>query len=457
MPAKPNPTKAKSSRSRSSRSRSSKSRSSAIPGLPGWDRLRHGGLLFDARRSAELRRFRPDPLPAPVEDELRRLGTRVRDAAAGDGASSSFVTFVLTKVCGFSVRSGSWLRGNAVPPAERRRAITGETVSPRALWTGEHGARLPVFHDDAKRLGIGKSRRSVSRVVEWLRAGNEHLALLTNGRQWRLLFAGLDYDAWCEWDLDSWFHEGDLADEVETLRTLLSPALWTPETEGADPPLLKAIRDTRKGQAEISEVLGERVREAVEILIRGHGEALKSLGDTVAPADLYRAACRVVMRMVVILYAESRELLPTGNALYAHSYGLGSLRESLERDAAAGRPLAESRAAWPRLLALFRLVREGSPHPELPVRAYGGDLFAPGRTDLDNSSLLSLSLSTRMRASTAKRLPTCRSTKSCRSCRAPRCASARAGGVSGWRCRWTSRICPRNTSASSTRASSITS
>ena len=61
------------------------------------------------------------------------------------------------------------------------------------------------------------------------------------------------------------------------LRTLLRPELWTPAAEDAAPPLLQAIRDTRKGQAELSEVLGERVREAVEILIRGHGEALSAL------------------------------------------------------------------------------------------------------------------------------------------------------------------------------------
>ena len=379
MPAKPK------------RSRPTKPKSSAIPGLPGWDRLRHGGLLFDARRAAELRRFRPEPLPAPVEDELRRLGTKALDAADPE-ALPPFVTFVLTKVCGFSVRSGSWLRGNAVPPPERRRAITGEMVKPRALWTGANGARLPVFFDDGKRLGIGQSRRSVSRVVEWLRAGNEHLALLTNGRQWRLLFAGLDYDAWCQWDLDSWFHEGRLSDEVETLRTLLSPPLWTPAAEGADPPLLQAIRDTRKGQAEISEVLGERVREAVEILIRGHGEALKSLGDSVAPADLYRAACRVVMRMVVILYAESRDLLPRENALYESAYSLGSLRQQLEEDAMARRSLSESLAAWPRVLALFGLVRDGSAHPELAVKAYGGVLFAPGDPESDDGLSRALSI-----------------------------------------------------------------
>ena len=56
------------------------------------------------------------------------------------------------------------------------------------------------------------------------------------------------------------------------LRTLLQPTLWTPAREDTAPPLLQAIRDTRKGQADLSQELGERVREAVELLIQGHGE-----------------------------------------------------------------------------------------------------------------------------------------------------------------------------------------
>ena len=91
---------------------------------------------------------------------------------------------------------------------------------------------------------------------------------------------GLDYDAWCEWDIDLWFEEGELSPQVTALRTLLRGEFWTPETEGAEPPLLQAVRDSRKRQAELSEVLGERVREAVEILIRAHGDALSSLGET---------------------------------------------------------------------------------------------------------------------------------------------------------------------------------
>ena len=372
-------------------------------------------MLLDATRLVAISRFVPDPLDDRIARQLRQRAGAIPEAGRESGDISSFVTFVLEQVCGLDASTGTWTRGSNVAPSWGRRAITGETVKPRHLWTGRDGGRLPVFLDDGRRLGVGRGRRGVSRVLGWLRAGNDHLALLTNGRQWRLLFAGLDYDAWCEWDLDLWFEEGELSPQVTALRTLLNPALWTPESEDTAPPLLQAIRDTRKGQAELSEVLGERVREAVEILIRGHGEALSRPADGpdeadiaeyrayledvagvssaevpfgedetlsgVSPQDIYRAACRVAMRLVVILFAESRELLPRDNALYHESYGLNGLLERLERAAARGGALATSFGAWPRVLALFRLVFEGSHHPDLPVTAYGGDLFAAGDAD----------------------------------------------------------------------------
>ena len=373
--------------------------------VSGWERLRHGGLLFDGTRLGQLSQFEPSVLDGYTEGQLRQRANAILD---GSGDEARFVAFVLEGVCGLNGSTGNWTRGGSVAPAWGRRAITGETVKPRHLWKGRRGALLPVFVDGGTRLGIGRGRRLVSQVLGWLRAGNDHLALLTNGRQWRLLFAGLDYDAWCEWDLELWFDEGELAPQVAALRTLLNPELWTPESKGAPSRLLQAIRDTRRGQAELSEVLGERVREAVEVLIQAHGEALHALthqsdvdsagyGEFLADyagvsqdevssdlqdvsvgatsEEIYRAACRVAMRLVVILFAESRELLPRDNPLYDGSYGLNGLFDQLERD---GGTLSDSFAAWPRILALFRLVRDGSHHPALPVHAYGGELFAAG-------------------------------------------------------------------------------
>lgn len=349
--------------------------------LPGWDRLSHHGLLLDAARLQDMAQFITEP---PDEHTAQRL--RLRAGMAGNrDERTAFVAYVLENICGLDARTGTWLRGSRVPASERRRTVTGEAVRPNHLWKGPRGARMPVFIDDSKRLGTGRSRRLVSQAIGYLRAANEHLAILTNGRHWRLLFAGLDYEAWCDWDIDLWFEDGELSDQVAALRTLLNPEAWTPETEGEAPALLQAIRNARKGQAELSEVLGERVREAVEILIRGHGDLLAELAtngtNAVAPADIYRAGCRVAMRLVVTLFAESRELLPRENAIYDGSYGINGLLARLERDASQNRALRDSYSAWPQVLALFRLVREGSHHPDLPVTRYGGELFAPGRED----------------------------------------------------------------------------
>jgi hypothetical protein len=344
--------------------------------LIGWDRLRHGGLLLDAPRLRKIVAHAPGPLSAWQERELRRQAGALLDGSAD---RAGFVRFVLEEICGFTDATGSWQRGPQVGAEWGSRVITGETVTPRQLWRTSSGAMLPVFLDEETRLGIGRGRRSLSQVIQWLRGGGERLAVLTNGRQWRLIFAGLDFDAWCEWDVELWFEEGDLSAQVTALRTLLSPVLWTPSVKDATFPLLEAILDSRKGQAELSAILGERVREAVEILVQSHGDVLKEQNSGVHSSEIYRAAVRIVMRIVVVLFAESRDLLPRDNALYHGAYGITGLLEDLEKVAArGGNRLGRSWNAWPRVLALFRLVYSGSHHEKLPVPAYGGDLFAPG-------------------------------------------------------------------------------
>lgn len=346
--------------------------------LRGWDRLRHGGLLLDPARLRAVAEQQPAPLSPYSARELRR---RVTTETVETADVSAFVTFVLEEVCGFGHDTGTWQRGSQLGSEWGRRALTGETVKPRHLWHGTSGGTLPVFIDNEARVGIGRGRKAASHVLQWLRGGSERLALLTNGRQWRLVFAGLDFDAWCEWDADLWLEEGELSLQVDALRTLLQPALWAP-VDDARPRLEQAILDSRKGQAELSAVLGERVREAVEILVQTHGELLTERCADVPPAEIYRAAVRVVMRMVVVLFAESRELLPRDNALYHGSYGLTGLIEELDKAAArSGSRLIRSYSAWPRLLSLFRLVEQGSHHPELPVPAYGGELFRAGDSD----------------------------------------------------------------------------
>jgi len=233
----------------------------------GWDSLRHGGLLLDPQRVARIAEYIPTPLSPQLEQELRRQATGILE---GSAEVPEFVSFVLQRICGFSTETGAWQRGPQVGSEWNRRSVTGEAVKPRQLWRGRDGGIVPVFIDSEPRLGQGRGRRAVSHVHQWLRLGAERLALLTNGRQWRLVFAGLDFDAWCEWDVNLWFEQGVLSPQVTALRTLFAPALWISPPKDGFPPLLQAVIDSRKGQAELSAVLGERVRESVEVLLHAH-------------------------------------------------------------------------------------------------------------------------------------------------------------------------------------------
>lgn len=345
-----------------------------------WSALRHGGLLIEPSRLSLLR----ENVPAPIDSSLatRLRGDVVRMGTGSADARRQWLDTVLELVCGLVDGSdgAGWLKGPAVSSEWSRRGAAGDTIRPRRVWQGAQGAVLPVFVDEEPRLGAGRGRRALSRVLEWLRASNTRVALLTNHVQLRLIFAGSDYDAWAEWDINLWFEEGAPTPQVEALRWLIAPEVLTPKTIDGRSPLLEAIEQSRRGQAELSASLGERVRQAVEELIQAYGPQLGELAsDQATRRDIYVAATRVVMRMVVVLFAEARDLLPRDNPRYEGSYGLQALRASLDSVTGAARGRRRLHfGAWARVLGLFRLVHAGSHHPELLIPRYGGSLFAPG-------------------------------------------------------------------------------
>lgn len=350
-----------------------------------WGELRHGGMLL---APALLESTVGDVEPLDERDyERLRLAWLRRTAAAGEPrADREFIAALLESF--LDLRDG-WQKASTVSPAFKALATNGAALRPDWVLTDpatQDGALLLVSFDASERLGIGRSRRAHAALVELLRATGAPLGLLTNGRQLRLVHAGPDYDAWAEWDLGRWFDATEGRSTLQGLRALVG----TPDRLTA---LIAAIRDSRSRQGELAQVLGEQVRQGVELVLTAadtHADPAQladlatdpvtgdALGEDDVLAALYQAGTRVVMRLVLVLYAEARELLPAGNEAYHASYGVESLYRTLNEAARDGADLSESRTAWRRMLSLFRLVHDGSPHPDLPVLAYGGQLFRPG-------------------------------------------------------------------------------
>jgi len=349
---------------------------SQVEQFPWWASLKHGGLLIAPSRLREFFSEEPQPIPRHKADRLRREITRLESPGQD---ITPFLDYVLEQVLGLN--HGQWLKGPNVGKEWTRLDITRSAIKPRRVWLGPNAAVLPVFVDtEPKRIGIGRGRRSMGRVAEWLRRANQKIAVLTNARQWRLIYAGPDFEAWAEWDIDLWFEEGQPGHQVAALRTLLGARAITPEEEGEHSPLIAAILATRTGQAELSAELGERVRMAVELLIKECSPALDNVVGVVSHRDIYIAATRIIMRMVIVLFAEARDLLPRDNDIYHYSYSLQGLRELLDRvgHGAGAERLKQGYSAYPRIMALFRLIYHGSPHPALTIPRYGGGLFVPG-------------------------------------------------------------------------------
>ncbi|NMC82956.1 MAG: hypothetical protein GYA63_08910, partial [Armatimonadetes bacterium] len=195
-----------------------------------WNSLNHGGMLIAPSRLSPDYGFEecPEP-PAPYYiNQLRRAITRVDAAISSERskAISDLVVTTLESVCGLKAdESGTgWRRGGSVPNRLSRPVSYGPNVKPDHIWTGPNGAFLPVFIDrDSAQIGRGRARRQIVRILEWMRKGGEKVALVTNGRQWRLIYAGLDYEAWAEWDTERWFEEGDAGSQLDALRALLNP------------------------------------------------------------------------------------------------------------------------------------------------------------------------------------------------------------------------------------------
>jgi hypothetical protein len=148
--------------------------------------------------------------------------------------------------------------------------------------------------------------------------------------------------------------------------------------------LPKLLSESRKFQTEVSIKLAEQVLEALNELLRGFGAADRAtggklLGDALrsAPDHVYGGMLSVLLRLVFILYAEERGLLPT-TGLYLDNYSVIGLFERLRADAARFTDTMDNRfSAWPRLLTLFRLIYDGGAHATMVLPPRHGSLFDP--------------------------------------------------------------------------------
>lgn len=144
------------------------------------------------------------------------------------------------------------------------------------------------------------------------------------------------------------------------------------------------LKDSRRYQSEVSNHLAEQVLDALWELLRGFQAAdeivnRKLLADTSQhdPQHIYGGLLTILLRMVFLLYAEDRGMMPEHPVYQAH-YSLAGLFDRLREDAGMYPDTMDHRyGAWSWLLSLFRLLYDGAHHEDFQLPPRHGQLFDP--------------------------------------------------------------------------------
>ncbi|MFE4994627.1 Eco57I restriction-modification methylase domain-containing protein [Streptomyces mirabilis] len=252
------------------------------------------------------------------------------------------------------------------------------------------GMTVPAGTAPTARAGGGGdwAAAPADRLARLLRHHGVPLGLVTDGRWWCLVWAPLGgVTTTAVFDSIGW-NEAAERNVVRAFVSLLRRRRFFEYDDSET--LVGLLKESLAAGEDVTEALGVQVRQAVELLVDAIGRADVRAVEHGAPGlhasgvgagEVYRGAVAVMMRIVFLLFAEERGMLPADNEVYARSYSARFLRDELKAraDEEGETSLEHTTSAWHRLIALFHAVYGGVDHPgsgfHLP--AYDGSIFDP--------------------------------------------------------------------------------
>lgn len=223
--------------------------------------------------------------------------------------------------------------------------------------------------------------------------------ILTNGQHWRLYWQGarsrseefIEFDLGCLLGVHGIGADllappvGDVEHALKVFHLLFRAEAFLPQAGDAQHRTFHriALDESRHWEARVSNALGQRVFDEIFprltlSLVAADPQAVVHTLDY--REQVKRAALTLLYRLLFVLYAEDRDLLPVRDPRY-DDYSLRRIRQDIaDRSDRQDTFAAGIRRYWQHLNDLFRAIANGEPSIGLP--AYNGGLFDDAREPL---------------------------------------------------------------------------
>jgi hypothetical protein len=267
----------------------------------------------------------------------------------------------------------------AMRDAAKGRKLTDSFLQGRAYAVGDakHWER-PLDTSVTVGSDFFSNKNPSYQISFYLQHSGLEWGILTNGRLWRLYHKETAHklDRFYEVDLPALLATGDVQQFLYFYAFFRRQA-FEPGDLGVSAFLQASANYARQVGNSLKEQVYDALRHVAQGLLDYPANHLQP--EEVSLERIYRHALIVLYRVLFILYAEARDLLPlrehTG---YRETYSLESIKKAIEHDIKAQRVLLPTTAKlWPELKTLFTLIHEGS--PPLKVATFNGGLFDPAR------------------------------------------------------------------------------
>ena len=347
---------------------------------------------------ADVAARKPAAFHERFKAHVRHDKRKKKDVAAADDDGGDRAAPVLADVRAFFadlLEIGDDLRVDALPKelsatlAEGNETITpswairasGAEASGYQLLAWELPAEVDLDRTDTREGAWAYPPRA--KFDRLLRQTGVPIGLLTNGRVLRLVYAPAGESSGAISFRVADMEKVEGRPILDAVVMLLHARRFEGAGEGRS--LAHLLAKSRRVQAEVSKDLEAQVRAALERLLRGFEEAAERdgrvlLDEAHADGTLTHGLLTLLLRIVFVLFAEDRELLPMEHSAYREGLSVLGLFERLQADAASYPDSMGRRfGAYGRLVALFRTIFLGVHHKDLVMPPRHGDLFDPHR------------------------------------------------------------------------------